>query len=352
VLHRDLKPANVLLLEPADTPLEKCTPKVTDFGLARKMDAAGQTQSGVIMGTPSYMPPEQAGGQMKTLEPTADVYALGAILYELLTGRPPFKAATSLDTILQVLSEEPVPPSRLQPKTPRDLETICLKCLQKTPARRYATAAALAEDLRRFQASEPILARPVGRVERTLKWVRRRPAAAALLAVSVASLLLVLGVVSWYSAELYRSNQELTQGNQQLEAANTEVKQQRDNATEAKAQAEQRKTEAEQRKTEAEQAKARAEEQLDRARRNLMTAQLWRVAGVYERDPEQGKALLHDYNMCPLDLRDVAWRFYERQCSGSKTRTLSGRTGWVNSVAFSADGKTLASGSQDQTIKL
>jgi tRNA A-37 threonylcarbamoyl transferase component Bud32 len=175
VIHRDLKPANVLLLEDG-------TPKITDFGLAKKLDEVGQTQSGVIMGTPSYMAPEQAGGKSKQIGPAADVYALGAILYECLTGRPPFKAATPLDTILQVLSDEPVPPSQLQSKTPKDLETICLKCLHKEAGKRYVTAKALAEDLGRFLRGEPIAARPVGRLERGWRWCRRNPALAGALA--------------------------------------------------------------------------------------------------------------------------------------------------------------------------
>jgi WD40 repeat protein/tRNA A-37 threonylcarbamoyl transferase component Bud32 len=176
VVHRDLKPANVLLAKDG-------TPKITDFGLAKKLGEVGQTATGAVMGTPSYMAPEQAGGKSADIGPLADVYALGAILYECLTGRPPFKAATALDTILQVVSDEPVPPRQLQSRTPRDLETICLKCLRKEPKRRYASALALAEDLRRFQAGEPIQARPVGRVERTVKWGRRNPVVAGLLAV-------------------------------------------------------------------------------------------------------------------------------------------------------------------------
>jgi serine/threonine-protein kinase len=173
IIHRDLKPSNVLLTRDG-------APKVGDFGLAKQLDNAGQTQSGAVMGTPSYMAPEQASGKTKEIGPGTDVYALGATLYECLTGRPPFRASTTPETLHQVVSEEPVPPARLNPATPRDLETICLMCLQKDRTKRYDSAADLAEDLRRFQAGEPIKARPVGPAERLWRWCKRNPRVAAL----------------------------------------------------------------------------------------------------------------------------------------------------------------------------
>jgi tRNA A-37 threonylcarbamoyl transferase component Bud32 len=210
IVHRDLKPHNVLLAvpdgcDPSQAPLTDCTPKVTDFGLAKRVaaepaDAAeGLTVTGAIMGTPSYMAPEQAEGKSNLIGPLADVYALGAILYECLTGRPPFRGPTALETIRQAVNEEPVRVRQLQPHCPRDLETICHMCLRKEPARRYGSANALAEDLRRYRAGEPILARPVGRLERGWKWVKRRPVPAGLLSVTVLLLLALVALsVGWF----------------------------------------------------------------------------------------------------------------------------------------------------------
>ena len=175
VVHRDLKPANVLLSP---------TPKIADFGLAKRRDARAKahTGSGAVVGTPNYMAPEQAAGKTREVGPAADVYALGGILYECLTGRPPFDADSPLAILARVLEEAPAAPSRVRPGAPRDLETICLKCLEKEPSGRYGSAAELAEDLRRFGAGEPILARPVPAWERGYKWVRRKPALATLAA--------------------------------------------------------------------------------------------------------------------------------------------------------------------------
>jgi eukaryotic-like serine/threonine-protein kinase len=183
VVHRDLKPANVLLAKGKDE--GSLVPKVADFGLARCIDEPGMTQSGEVLGTPSYMAPEHAASQGKNAGPMVDVYALGAILYEALTGRPPFRGETALETLDQVRSSDPIPPHRLRPGMPRDLETICLKCLHKDPARRYSGAGALADDLGRYLEGRPIQARPAGTWERLSKAAKRHPAYAVLVSFSV-----------------------------------------------------------------------------------------------------------------------------------------------------------------------
>lgn len=204
VIHRDLKPANIFLAgrpSPnegaalADTLPEDGVAKIGDFGLAKRLgEDSEQTRTGAVLGTPSFMAPEQAGGHARDVGPLADVYSLGAVLYQLITGSPPFRGTTVLDTLEQVRTQEPVPPRRLQPKVPRDLETITLKCLQKDPRARYPGCAELADDLHRFLHGEPILARPVSAPARLVRWARRHPGVAALTG-AVALLLLVAAVV-------------------------------------------------------------------------------------------------------------------------------------------------------------
>ncbi len=221
IVHRDLKPANILLAKmgsgssivksrdsdshtlPADHWSRSTIPKIADFGLAKQVDDdSSQTKSGTIMGTPSYMAPEQAAGKNREIGPGADIYSLGAILYEMLVGRPPFKAGNPIDTIRQVIEQEPVPPRQLEPRVPHDLETICLKCLEKEPARRFATALDLADDLRRFVLGDPIHARPTPTWERAWKWGKRRPLAVALVGVIALGALSTVLFIVWHNGVL------------------------------------------------------------------------------------------------------------------------------------------------------
>ncbi len=336
IVHRDLKPANVLLTTDG-------TPKITDFGLAKFLGTdSGRTCSGALLGTPSYMAPEQARGE--GVGPAADVWALGAILYEALTGRPPFHGPTVLETLDQVRTQDPVPPSRLQPKTPRDLDTITLKCLQKQAGSRYGSARELADDLDRFLAGEPIRARPARGWEHLVKWARRRPAVATLTATSL--LAAVVGVAAlagmWWQAERAR----------QAEAgrADAEAHRRRDTRRQLYFQSV---------------ALADREWQANRvaAARELLAA-------------------------CPDDLRGWEWRYLRRLCrswdleldgdgcvafspggrtlataaadrvkvhdavTGKQFLTLGGHGGRIVAVAFSPDGRTLAAAGTDASVRL
>ena len=351
IIHRDLKPANVLLQtveEGRSTDSAKAlsepsslfgpmpfSPRITDFGLAKRLDADSQmTRTGQVMGTPSYMPPEQARGDLSQVGPLSDVYSLGATLYALLVGRPPFQAASVLETLKQVLEQEPISPRSLNAAVSKDLETICLKCLEKEPAKRYGSAHELAEDLRRFLQGYPITARPVSKAERLWRWCRRNRSLAAVGAAALVLLLtLAVGgpVVAVYQAEL--KNQA-----RQAALAEREAKQRAERAALAEKRARQQ---------------AVAESR--RAFRNYYAAQM----NLIQRDWQQS-------NLAPLlrrleavrpertggeDLRGFEWHYWQRLCH-SQLLTLSGHRGSVTSVAFRSDGKRLASASHDGTIRL
>jgi WD40 repeat protein len=348
VLHRDLKPANILLSweggapaapgekGPAGAPpsRDRCQPHVTDFGLAKRVGGAGDlTQSGAVVGTPGYMAPEQAAGKGKRLSTAADVYALGAVLYELLTGRPPFRAETPLDTLLQVLEQDPPRPRGLNPRIPRDLETACLKCLEKDPPRRYGSAQALAEDLERWLAGEPLLARRSSGWERAVKWARRRPAVAALIA-TVAAFLAVAAVASAIAAARFKGLAE-------------EADQARGKAVGALAREEMARRD--------EQAERRRAEGLAETNRlRLYAASINLAQQAWERG-DVGRAAELLEGVKPQrgqeDPRGFEWYYLWRLCHSGQL-TLRGPPGPVHAVAFARDGRTLATAGYGGTIIL
>jgi WD40 repeat protein/tRNA A-37 threonylcarbamoyl transferase component Bud32 len=308
VIHRDLKPGNILL-DPTGQP------KVTDFGLCKRVHGDSHlTITGQVLGTPAYMAPEQAAGRLEAIGPAADIYGLGAVLYCLLTGRPPFQSAQVMDTLKQVMEQEPVPPRRLNAAVDRDLETICLKCLQKEPGKRYATAQALAEDLGRWQRREPIAARPVGSGERLWRWCRRNPVVAGL--VTGVALSLLLGtIVAWYFALQARREAAIASAN--ADRADQKTKE-----------------EAEQRRF--------SDLRAYVAEMNL-ALQAWekgRIDLARQRLDEQRP-----------ELRGFDWHYLDRLCQ-LELCTWRGHEGPIRSVAFSPDGRWLASGGDDKAIRI
>jgi WD40 repeat protein/predicted Ser/Thr protein kinase len=328
VVHRDLKPENVLLAEDG-------TPKVTDFGLAKRVEGgSGLTQTGAILGTPSYMAPEQAGGQGKQVGPAADIYALGAVLYRLVTGRPPFQAATPLDTVLQVISDEPAAVRQLQPGCPRDLETICHKCLQKVPAKRYASAADLAEDLRRCRAGEPVLARPVRAPERLWRWCRRNPALAGL-TTAVFLTLIAATIISTLFALGQRA-----------------AKQAADNSAEGEKQA---RKDADEKAALALNNARLAEAKAELARRNGYSARMNQIGTLWQRgdQAELVNALLEGLQPAngESDLRGWEWHYLWRLGHGA-ARTVGSLLPGAMDMAFSPDGTRLAAIAPSGVVKV
>jgi hypothetical protein len=317
IVHRDLKPSNVLL------PRGTLGPKVTDFGIAKLLDTeTQQTKTGQVLGTPCYMAPEQAAGQHKLIGPATDVYGLGATLYELLTGQPPFQGESDAAVLDQVRNREPAPPRRLLKGVPRDLETICLKCLSKEPHERYASADDLAEDLRRWRQREPIVARRPGAGKKLLLWARRRPTAAfaALLLVLLLAVGGVAGSVSWM---LRKKIDELGQLTQKVEGEEEKLRGLKSAVDEK------------------EREKRELERELYRGR----------LAAAYhhfqEGDHVRGRQQLQQ---CPERFRGWEWHWLVRRYTNH--RVLQGREESIGSVAFHPSDGTLATGSIDGRVDI
>ncbi len=355
VIHRDLKPANILLakvdgsrstavfLTAEGIETGWYEPKVTDFGLAKKTEGDSQlTGTGQILGTPSFMPPEQASGKTEEIGPLADVYSLGAILYCLLTGRPPFQSANVMDTLIQVLEKDPVPVRQLSPDVPKDLETICQKCLEKTAEKRYASAKDLGQELNRFLEGRPIVARPVGAIEWVWRWCKRNRFVASLLI--VIAVVLLTGIVATTSFAILADSRATTnarlteEANRQAEDARTHRMLAENNEARANREA----ANARQQRDLAQQNEIRAE--------SLLYASQIRLAQIHWEQNEPDLAN-HYLNQCKWDLR--GWEHdYLYTLFHTGFISLNGHTHQVSCVALSPDGQQIVSGSRDKTLKV
>ncbi len=340
VIHRDLKPSNILL----DL---QGRPRVTDFGLAKRLaETSGMTVSGQVLGTPSYMPPEQAAGQISTIGPASDVYALGAVLYSLTTGRPPFQAASSLDTLRQVIYQEPVAPRQLNPSIPLDLETIIMKCLEKALPRRFLTVKALAEELHRFLNGMPIQSRPVSRVERLWRMCNRQPAVASLSALAILLLASLLVGTSWaYLREAaYREDLQVSFNNE---------KDAKDAALEASQKADKEAKLAEEARQEKERQAEIAAQERDNAktseaamRRNLYISDIGRAQeAIQSSNYARASTLLERHRPTSdqqPDLRSLDWHLLQNQIAHPKASWTFKKP--VEVVAISPDQSQVAVG--------
>jgi WD40 repeat protein/tRNA A-37 threonylcarbamoyl transferase component Bud32/tetratricopeptide (TPR) repeat protein len=390
VIHRDLKPANVLIDQNGE-------PRVTDFGLAKQVQGDSDlTASGQILGTPGFMPPEQASARIHDIHEASDIYSLGAVLYNLVTGRPPFQADNQLDTLVQVIEREPIAPRQLNPNVPHDLETICLKCLEKRQQRRYASAQEVADELQRFLNGEPIVARPIGRGARAWRWCKRKPALAALWT-ALAMLLLTFSVggpiVAYQQAEHARIQSQLRsqaekarvdaeQRRQEADQARAETELERQEAVRARADADRRRQEAEQARTETEQKRQEAEaaraeteqkrqeaerlarlneeqskeiaKQRDHALDNLYLAHMrsaqadWKANSI-----SRMRAALEAHLPGPGEIDRRGWEWYYLMSLCHKDlATWQAHAGGAHAVAWSPGGDRLASGGADHVVRI
>lgn len=346
IVHRDVKPANVML----DA---KGQPLLMDFGLAaRKEGAEKLTQAGAILGTPLYMAPEQAKGQTGDPLPASDQYSLGVMLYELLCGQTPFVGPPEV-VIINHLQVEPKSPRRVDRRVPRDLETICLKCLEKEPTKRYADCQALADDLRRWLDGEPIRARRLHWTERTWRWTRRNPALAGSLA--AVFVLLLAGVVGTTAALV-----NITEARNNEHAARTDAEKTAGENLQLAGRLKGSLDDVRSALNAKNDALIAKNAEYQRARYSAYVTQLYRARELHERHPLQALELLHDCNNCPIDLRDPVWHYFENYCrrwqgaSLTSSIVLKGTATIhdVKSIAFSTDGRTFATGSDDKTVKL